>query len=1040
MKFKIKMTLIDDYLELQEKYEKKYGERTIVLMEVGGFFEIYGIVYEEKENRTNRGRIYEIAELTNLNVSKKNDKFSPVSDKNPLMAGFPSHSFDKWKDILLRNGYTIIKIEQEHIPGFKEPQRKITEIISPSLNMDTNNYTNHMMSIYLENIRDHKTGKELMFVGLSTVDITTGESYVYETHSTADDSNLGLDEVFRFVHMFSPIEIMIHTENYANLTLNELASYLEIKNEIIHFNNYSNCEYGHYKSTKYHNEILKKVFPYTKMLQPVEFIDMERMPFCLQSYIYLIQFCYEHNENIIQKWIKPKIWEPVQYLILSHDAIDQLNVMPNRYNRNTFNRSGINSLWDVLDNTITPMGRRLLRMNLSHPLINKVELQNRYDIVELLINTNEYNNIRMNLNSITDMDRLHRRIQVCMLHPSQIIQLEVSHSATLKLLEYVTTKSTLNVLKLDDNIIEIFKKSIEDYKSKFEFDKLVGVQNNQITSNIFKVGLYRYIDELQNKIDYCDGFMKAFADKLASFINNANIDIKNNERDGHYLSLSNSKATLLKEELKKYETIPITVSGISHNVNVRDIEFKSTTSVSKITVDMISKLSNDKIAYQMRINKMCMDELNKIYLNYSELYFETWKSVSSWVAKLDFLAGVAKVSYNNKYCKPILDDENTNSYIKCIELRHPIIERLNSQIQYIPNDIILGTDDNIGILLYGLNAVGKSSLMKSIGLSIIMAQAGFYVPASSFVYQPYQQLFTRISNHDNLFKGQSTFAVEMSELRSIIKRTNKNSIVLGDELCSGTETTSGVAIVASTIITLHEKQSSFLFATHLHDLSKLEDITNIISVKHYHMETIYEPNTKKIVYNRKLKEGSGSAIYGLEVAKALDLDITFIDKANEIRRKILGRSNMIIDNSTSAYNANIVRTVCNICKKPTEEVHHINEQHLADIDGFIGIFHKNSLFNLVQLCEKCHNKIHYGKLRISGYQQTSEGIELKYTELNEEKQQEINNNNDELNDRVLEIYNKVKSKKKTVETMKSLYNIDISEYRINKIVKSIKSV
>jgi DNA mismatch repair protein MutS len=433
-----------------------------------------------------------------------------------------------------------------------------------------------------------------------------------------------------------------------------------------------------------------------------------------------------------------------------------------------------------------------------------------------------------------------------------------------------------------------------------------------------------------------------------------------------------------------------------------------------------------------------MDELTKLYLRYSDLYFETWKLVSSWIAKLDFLACISKVSYNNKYSKPILEKENTNSYINCKELRHPIIERLNTQIQYIPNDITLGTVNDMGILLYGLNAVGKSSLMKSIGLGIIMAQAGFYVPAREFIYQPYQQLFTRISNHDNLFKGQSTFAVEMSELRSIIKRTNKNSIVLGDELCSGTETTSGVAIVASTIITLYEKQSSFLFATHLHDLSKLEDITNITCVKHYHMETTYEPNTKKIIYNRKLKEGSGSAIYGLEVAKALDLDIAFIDKANEIRRKILGRSNILVDNNTSVYNANIIKTVCSICKMPTEEVHHINEQHLADKDGYIGNFHKNSLFNLVQLCEKCHDKIHHGTLRISGYYQSSDGIELSYANEDEKKEEIILDVDNDLSSKVLDIYNRVKSRKKTIEVMKSLYNIDITDYKISKIIKSNK--
>jgi DNA mismatch repair protein MutS len=204
------------------------------------------------------------------------------------------------------------------------------------------------------------------------------------------------------------------------------------------------------------------------------------------------------------------------------------------------------------------------------------------------------------------------------------------------------------------------------------------------------------------------------------------------------------------------------------------------------------------------------------------------------------------------------------------------------------------------------------------------------------------------------------------------------------------------------------------------------------------METTYEPATKKIVYNRKLKEGSGSAIYGLEVAKALDLDITFIDKANEIRRKILGRSNIIVDNCVSNYNASVIKTVCSICKKPTEEVHHINEQHLADKDGYIGNFHKNSLFNLVQLCEKCHNNIHYGKLRIAGYLQTSDGVELKYSVLSDEEKEEEKENDSDLSKKVIDIYGRVKSQKKVKETMKSLYNIDISEYKIGKILKSNK--
>ena len=163
--------------------------------------------------------------------------------------------------------------------------------------------------------------------------------------------------------------------------------------------------------------------------------------------------------------------------------------------------------------------------------------------------------------------------------------------------------------------------------------------------------------------------------------------------------------------------------------------------------------------------------------------------------KLNLLSKTENFSSLDESQKNIIDNEN--SYIDAKKLRHPIIEKIIST-EYIPHNLELGKKE-IGILLYGLNAAGKSSLMKSVGINVIMAQAGMYVSADSFEFKPYKSIFTRISNNDNLFKGQSTFAVEMSELRGILTRANNSSLVLGDELCSGTETTSAVAIVATGI-------------------------------------------------------------------------------------------------------------------------------------------------------------------------------------------------------------------------------------------------
>ena len=158
-----------------------------------------------------------------------------------------------------------------------------------------------------------------------------------------------------------------------------------------------------------------------------------------------------------------------------------------------------------------------------------------------------------------------------------------------------------------------------------------------------------------------------------------------------------------------------------------------------------------------------------------------------------------------------------------------------------------------GILLYGTNAVGKTSFIKAIGIAIVMAQAGLYVPASEFIYYPYETLFTRILGNDNIFKGLSTFAVEMTELRTILQMADKNSLILGDELCSGTESDSALSIFVAGLENLHKKYCTFLFATHFHEIVKYEEILALTQMKMYHMSVKFDKKNNKLEYDRKLK-------------------------------------------------------------------------------------------------------------------------------------------------------------------------------------------
>jgi DNA mismatch repair protein MutS len=298
----------------------------------------------------------------------------------------------------------------------------------------------------------------------------------------------------------------------------------------------------------------------------------------------------------------------------------------------------------------------------------------------------------------------------------------------------------------------------------------------------------------------------------------------------------------------------------------------------------------------------------------------------------------------------------------------------------VKHDVKLGTNinnTNKGWLVYGMNASGKSTLMKATGLCVLLAQAGCFVPAKEMTLKPFKAIYTRILNQDNLFAGLSSFAVEMSELRDILRNADKHTLVLGDELCAGTESISAQALVASGIQWLSARNAKFIFATHLHGLPSVID-TNTLGVEVWHLHVEYDPITKKLVYDRSLRPGNGSTLYGLEVARAMDLPFEFIEEALKNRRKIEG-STIQLDATSSAWNADIVRKECEMCHKVMTsdlEVHHIKPRASASRHGVLEDgAHMNDKRNLVVICQKCHDDVHAGKMDIGEVQITSDGPE-----------------------------------------------------------------
>ncbi len=347
--------------------------------------------------------------------------------------------------------------------------------------------------------------------------------------------------------------------------------------------------------------------------------------------------------------------------------------------------------------------------------------------------------------------------------------------------------------------------------------------------------------------------------------------------------------------------------------------------------------------------------------------------------------------------RPILEDGN---FFEAIALRHLIIESNEKRGIYIPNDVYLGefngtkhehimlnasdNDEIRGVLLYGINSSGKSSLMKSVGLSVILAQAGFFVPAVELRMGIFDKLFTRIVSRDNLYKGLSTFSVEMLELKNIFNRANEHSLVLGDEISQGTETLSALAIVSSAIIRLKELKARFIFATHLHQLIEIEKIKKLKNIIFLHLSVHYDKKSDRLIYNRKLNIGLGDSLYGLEFAKSLHMDKSFLNLANEIRDSLENAESelkKLRQKRRSRYNKELYMTKCALCDEGVEDIHHINPQHLADENGNINHYHKNHRYNLIPLCKKHHDMVHKGEIIINGFVMTDKGLQLHYKKI-----------------------------------------------------------
>ena len=969
-----KKLITSRYFEMQKEAEVMYGKNTVIFIEIGSFFEIY--------QSDTVGKASEIAQELNIVLTRKNKSILTVDENNPSLCGIPSVSIDKHLDKLTsENKWTIILVSQEGRPP--EIKRKITKIISPGTNVDylKNEDYNFISSIFIE-----KNKEGIVYAGLSMIDLGTGKVLSFENYGTKNDKELAIDEIINIIKTNNCTEMIITQNGFDDPEYIE--NKLSLNNEIIH----TSKELSSIKKSlkiSYQNEVLKNVFNLQTFLSPIEELDMERTPNALNALILLIDFISEHNMKVVSKLKNPQNVKNEKFLYLGNNALEQLNIT---------SQTKKESLLTIINKGCSAIGKRFISDQLKNPILDEKEINKRHSLPELFEDKKLRENLRTSLKSIYDIERIWRKVSIETINPYELHNLYSSMQEVCLIVKvFENSKISLLDFGLKVEEIEKIKNFIKEIELTFDISKLATFTMTNINTTFVKEGVSKELDTLQRDLLNVYIQINRRAADISYIITNEEVDVESNdpryekidsvnigfnESEGFYFEITNNKINSVKTK---------TGNSLEDSMDYGIFTTKKLKNSKKFYFEDIIELNNKIIILEHKI----ISKNKEIFLDYiKNISLSDIEKTIHFIAYLEFMINNSILKDSYQYSKPIIKSEIEESFVEAIQLRHAIIEQLQTEI-FIPNNIVLGKKeycenkelmDNIyqdgenttGIMLYGLNSSGKSTTMKSLGIAIILAQAGFYVPAEKFIFKPYENLFTRITGSDNIYKGLSTFAIEMLELKNIFNRANENTLVLGDEIAHGTETVSALSIVASAVVRLVEKKSQFIFATHLHQLKDIKDVSELETVKNTHLEVIYDENSGDLIYNRKLLSGPGSSIYGLEFAKFMKMDKIFLNRAHKIRKEIaadLDGLSLLTAQKENVYNKEKFLGACEICGNPSEELHHIAPQRDADKNGMIKHFSKDHKANLLSVCHNCHMEIEHEGLTVIK-KMTSSGLKV----------------------------------------------------------------
>ena len=736
------------------------------------------------------------------------------------MCGIPFHAAKNYIGRLISKGFKVAICEQVEDPAKAKGlvKRDVIKVVTPGTFNDSS-FIDEEKNNFIMSVY-HKDDK----ISLAVSDISTGD---FSCTRFSGKKALLLDEISKF----SPAEILIN-ENM-NSDIADSILYLGImvtrKDDSYFVNDetYLLNQFSAQESQKLN--------------------DIEKTVSCaLLKYICDTQKCTLSNINKIDKY------EILDYMTIDSNTRRNLELTENIHEKN---KKG-SLLW-VMDKTKTSMGSRQLRKWIEQPLLNQKAIEERLDSVEELYNNVPLNDdLRESLNKIYDIERIVGKIATKNVNAKDLISLKNSLTRIPDLRELICSASSAKIKYYYDNIDEL-----DDLKELLEKSLIEDAPMSVKDGDIIKSGYNSEVDELRGAKLHGKEWIAKLENQEREFTGIKSLKVGYNKVFGYYIEISKSNYDLIPEG--------------------RYIRKQTLTNAERFITDELKEVENKILGAEEKLcnleYSLFVDIRNKI-----EAEIQRMQKTAKLIAELDCVSTFAFIALENNYTKPSI---NKDGYIDIKDGRHPVVEKVIPKENFISNDTLLNKDKNNILIITGPNMAGKSTYMRQVALITLMAHIGSYVPASKADISVCDKIFTRIGASDDLAGGKSTFMVEMAEVSNILKNATSNSLVLLDEVGRGTSTYDGLSIAWSVVEHISrspELKCKTLFATHYHELTKLED--ELPGVKNYSVAVKEIDNS--VVFLRKIVEGGADHSYGIEVAKLAGLPEKVIKRAKDILKEL----------------------------------------------------------------------------------------------------------------------------------------------------------